>query len=68
MATDAEYRQRAFHRQMYVDLIRAYLRDYGSQKDLARAMRVSEAYVSFLIEPLRQPDSVRRSPHLSVIT
>lgn len=65
MATDAEHFLRAFHRQMYVDLIRAYLRDYGSQKDLARALRLSEAYVSFLIEPLRQPDSARRISHWS---
>ena len=52
-------RLRVFHRQMYVDLIRSYLQDYGSQRDLARALRLSEAYVSFLLEPLRVPGAPR---------
>jgi hypothetical protein len=56
---------RALHRQMYVDLIRAYLRDYGTQKDLARALGTSEAYLSFLLEPLRRPEMSRRPAHWS---
>jgi hypothetical protein len=48
---------------MYVDLIRAYLRDYGSQRDLARALGMTEAYVSFLLEPLRAAEAKRRSLH-----
>jgi hypothetical protein len=45
--------ERLIHRQTYIDLIRAYLRDYGSQHDLARALGLSEAYASYLLAPLR---------------
>jgi hypothetical protein len=48
-----------FHRQMYIDLIRAYLDliraylpDYGSQRDLARALGISEVYLSLILEPV----------------
>jgi hypothetical protein len=37
---------------MYVDLIRAYLHDYGSQAVLARAIGVTEAYLSYLLTPV----------------
>src|SRR5215469_10389159 len=30
--------ERLIHRQTYIDLIRAYLADYGTQRDLARAL------------------------------
>lgn len=43
---------RSYHRQMYVDLIRAYLRDYGSQLQLAQALGVTEAYLSYLLTPV----------------
>lgn len=49
--------------QMYVDLIRVYLRDYGSQKDLARALGLTEAYLSFLVEPLRTTGTQRQDLH-----
>src|SRR3954447_14445413 len=42
-----------FHRQMYVDLVRAYLPAYGSRRDLARALDVDEAYVQRLLAPPR---------------
>jgi len=54
--------QRLIHRQTYIDLIRAYLRDYGSQHDLARALGLSEAYASYLLAPLRLDDD-RRAAH-----
>jgi transcriptional regulator with XRE-family HTH domain len=63
MEPGAEFGLRALHRQMYVDLIRAYLRDYGSQRDLARALGITEAYVSFLLEPFRAVEAKRRSLH-----
>lgn len=69
MEPGAEFGLRAFHRKMYVDLIRAYLRDYGSQRDLACALGVTEAYVSFLLEPLRAAAAKRRGPYwASVLT
>src|SRR5690349_11104130 len=37
---------------MYVDLVRAYLHDYGSQAQLAQAMGVTEAYLSYLLAPV----------------
>ncbi|MBV6702755.1 hypothetical protein KV557_37620 [Kitasatospora aureofaciens] len=43
---------RIFHRQMYVDLVRAYLVDYGTQEDLARALNLSAPYVSYILKPL----------------
>lgn len=43
--------QRLIHRQTYIDLIRAYLIDYGSQRDLSRALGLSEAYTSYLLTP-----------------
>jgi hypothetical protein len=42
---------RSFHRQMYVDLIRAYLRDYGSRRDLARALGVKEPFITYILAP-----------------
>jgi hypothetical protein len=54
--------ERLIHRQTYIDLIRAYLRDYGSQHDLARALGLSEAYASYLLAPLRLGDD-RRPAH-----
>jgi hypothetical protein len=47
---------RTFHRQMYVDLIQAYLRDYGTRSGLARALGLTEAYVSYLLAPVRGRD------------
>jgi hypothetical protein len=43
---------RLIHRQTYIDLIDAYLADYGTRRDLARALGVSEVYVSYLLKPL----------------
>jgi len=37
--------ERLIHRQTYIDLIRAYLRDYGSQHDLARALAMDAALI-----------------------
>jgi hypothetical protein len=45
--------ERLVHRQTYIDLIDAYLVDYGTRRDLARALGVSEAYISYLLKPLR---------------
>jgi len=59
--------QRLIHRQTYIDLIRAYLLDYGSQRDLARALHMSEAYASYLLDPLRPAVSRRRAAHWSVL-
>src|ERR1700722_4017608 len=56
-------RLRVLHRQMYLDLIRAYLPDYGSQRDLARALGLTEAYLSFLIEPLHADGTRRRESY-----
>jgi hypothetical protein len=53
--------ERLIHRQTYIDLIRAYLRDYGSQHDLARALGLSEAYASYLLAPLRLGNDRRRA-------
>ena len=61
MDSGAGSQLRFLHRQMYVDLIRAYLRDYGSQSDLARALGVTEAYLSFLLEPLCIAGAGRRA-------
>jgi hypothetical protein len=58
---------RLMHRQTYIDLIRAYLADYGSQGDLARALGFSEAYASYLLEPLRLTFSRRQAVHWSVL-
>jgi hypothetical protein len=58
--------ERLIHRQTYIDLIRAYLRDYGSQHDLARALGLSEAYASYLLTPLRLGDD-RRSAHWAAL-
>jgi len=55
------------HRQTYIDLIRAYLVDYGSQRDLARALGLSEAYASYLLEPLRLANGPRQAEHWSVL-
>jgi hypothetical protein len=51
---------RALHRQMYVDLLRAYLLQYGSQRALATALGFSDAYLSLLLEPLRSPSDGSR--------
>jgi hypothetical protein len=48
--------ERLIHRQTYIDLIRAYLRDNGSQHDLAQALGLSEAYASYMLAPLRLGD------------
>ena len=58
---------RLMHRQTYIDLIRAYLVDYGSQRDLACALGFSEAYASYLLEPLRLTSGGRQSGHWSVL-
>lgn len=64
MSSAAEIlRLRVLHRQMYLDLIRAYLRDFGSQRDLARALGLTEAYLSFLIEPLHAAGTRRRESY-----
>jgi hypothetical protein len=59
--------ERLIHRQTYIDLIRAYLLDYGSQHDLSRALGFSEAYASFLLAPLRPSASRRDVVHWSVL-
>jgi len=61
MDSGARAQLQLLHRQMYVDLIRAYLPDYGSQTDLARALGVTEAYLSFLLEPVRIAGTTRRT-------
>jgi hypothetical protein len=58
---------RLMHRQTYIDLIRAYLADYGSQRDLARALGISEAYASYLLEPVRLRLSRRQDGHWSIL-
>jgi hypothetical protein len=58
---------RVMHRQTYIDLIRAYLADYGSQRDLARALGFSEAYASYLLEPPRLTGDSREAPHWSTV-
>jgi hypothetical protein len=58
---------RLMHRQTYIDLMRAYLADYGSQRDLARALGFSEAYASYLLEPLRLTLSRRQAVHWSIL-
>ncbi|MGH3185695.1 MAG: hypothetical protein ACRDPY_00675 [Streptosporangiaceae bacterium] len=64
MSSAAEtLRLRVLHRQMYLDLIRAYLRDYGSQRDLARALGLTEAYLSFLMKPLHAAGTRRRESY-----
>jgi hypothetical protein len=55
------------HRQTYIDLIRAYLVDYGSQRDLACALGFSEAYASYLLEPLRLANGGGQAGHWSVL-
>ncbi len=58
--------ERLVHRQIYIDLIRAYLADYGSQRALASALGLSEAYASYLLEPPRLAGG-RRDQHWSVL-
>jgi hypothetical protein len=58
---------RVYHRQMYVDLVRAYLLDYGSQSALARALNLTEAYVSFLLEPPRLVGQSRLDAHWGTV-
>jgi hypothetical protein len=48
---------RSFHRQMYVDLIRAYLLDYGSRRDLARALGVKEPFITYILAPSAAAES-----------
>jgi predicted transcriptional regulator len=36
---------------MYIDLARAYLADYGSQSELARALGISNAALSYILKP-----------------
>jgi transcriptional regulator with XRE-family HTH domain len=57
---------RLIHRQTYTDLIRAYLADYGSQREFARVLGLSEPYLSYLLEPVRVPD-MRKAEHWSVL-
>jgi hypothetical protein len=52
--------ERLIHRQTYIDLIRSYLADYGSQRNLARALGLSEPYLSYLLEPVRRADRGQR--------
>ena len=40
-----------FHRQMYVDLLCAYIIEYGSRRDVARALGVTEPFVTYLLTP-----------------
>ena len=60
--------ERLIHRQTYIDLIRAYLRDYGSQHDLARALGLSEAYASYVLAPLRLGDDRRQAHWAALLT
>ena len=60
--------ERLIHRQTYIDLIRAYLRDYGSQHDLARALGLSEAYASYLLAPLSLGDDRRQAHWAALLT
>jgi hypothetical protein len=56
-------RLRMLHRQMYIDLIRAHLREEGTQAELARALGVTEAYLSFAMEPVRPlPTRTAKAP------
>ncbi len=56
-------RVRVLNRQMYIDLVRAYLRDYGTQNELARSLNLTEAYVSFILEPFRLSGQRRRDAY-----
>jgi hypothetical protein len=47
---------RLYHRQMYIDLVSAYLRDYGSRAKLARALGITEGAISQLLSPASLPD------------
>jgi hypothetical protein len=67
MESEAAARLQVLHRQMYADLIRAYLKDYGSQAQLARAIGVTEAYVSLLLEPLHAAGSKRREARWTAV-
>jgi hypothetical protein len=49
--------ERLIHRQTYIDLIDAYLVDYGTRRDLARALGVSEVFISYLLKPVRTSTS-----------
>ena len=60
--------ERLIHRQTYIDLVRAYLRDYGSQHDLARALGLSEAYASYMLAPLRSGDDRRPGHWAELVT
>lgn len=51
---------RIYHRQMYVDLVRAYLREFGSQRELARVTGLHEVSLSRWLEPTRL-ETYRRS-------
>src|SRR3954454_22229480 len=56
-------RVRMLHRHMYIDLIRAYLRERGTQAGLARSLGVTEAYLSFAMEPVRPlPARIAEAP------
>jgi hypothetical protein len=58
--------ERLIHRQTYIDLIRSYLVDYGSQRNLARALGLSEPYVSYLLEHARRAGTGQHE-HWSVL-
>jgi hypothetical protein len=55
------------HRQTYIDLIRAYLADYGSQGNLARALGLSGAYLSYLLDPVTSSGHRREGEHWSAV-
>lgn len=59
--------ERLIHRQTYISLVRAYLLDYGSQHDLARALGLSEAYASLLLAPLHLGASRHEVVHWSAL-
>jgi hypothetical protein len=52
---------------MYIDLVRAYLLRYGTQSKLARVLGVTEAYLSFLLEPFRPYGQGRRDAYWAVV-
>lgn len=54
---------RIYHRQMYIDLIRSYLRTYGSQRELAQAVGIHEVVLSGLLEPVRATYQPRRDTY-----
>lgn len=68
MSTEPWRPSRLLHRQMYIDLIRAYLPEYGSQRDLARSLGVTEAYISYVLKPVQPWGHAHQSEHWSALT